>query len=61
MAGQPKVADLVESPLVIEVRVIDENVAAAQYVMELRDLEAVPRQIGNDGRLLGAQMRDRVQ
>ncbi len=41
--------------------VVDQHMAAAEHVMQLRDLQAVPFQVGHDRGFLWAQPRDRGQ
>ena len=48
-------------PVLVQFRVIDEDMAAAQHVVQLRDLQAMPLQVGDDRRFLRAEMRGRGQ
>ena len=57
MAGYAQVADLGKLPVLIQLRVVDQNMAAAQHIMQLLHLQSVLLQVGNDRRFLRAEPR----
>ena len=48
VAGQPLVADPVEAPFLVQLRVVDEDVAATENVVQLGHLHAVPLEVPVD-------------
>src|SRR5215831_21260842 len=59
MAGYPVMTDPCEAPFLIQLRIIDLDVSPAQHVMQLRHLQTMPLEVGNDRRFLRAKMRSR--
>jgi hypothetical protein len=59
MAGYPDMTDPRETPFLIELRIIDQDMSPAKHVMQLRHLQTVPLQVGNDRRFLRAKMLSR--
>jgi hypothetical protein len=55
MAGDAGVADRREPPLLVQLRIVDQDMAAAQDVVQLGDLQATGLQVGDDGRLPRAE------
>ena len=49
-------ADVSEPPVLVQLRVVDQHMAAAQHIVQLRHLQPVPLQIGNDRRFLWAEV-----
>jgi hypothetical protein len=55
VAGDPLVADVGELPALVQRRVVDKHVGAAEHILPLDDVEPVVLKVGQDHRLLGRQ------